>query len=531
MPLIPNPERRLGGIDFILRRTAEIHPGRIAIDDRLNRVALTYEELRARSSRLARALIARGVGKGDPVAYAFFNEHASLEILFACCMAGAVAVPLNNRLAPAEAREYLARQDVRAFVGNAALAGLVDGVALDTLILRGSDLPEGALDYEAALAGQSGDALPPQASWEDCYMMAMTGGTTGGPKAAVWSHGGCLMDTLAVLTHMEIKRGTASLCLAPTYHAAGLGWSVLPVLWQGGRLIMPPTPAFNARFVLDTLRREDIRYLMIVPAMIAPLADAWDGVPVTGLQSMCVASAPTPEPQRRRLQAMFPNAGIIAGYGMTETFSMCLQTMGEFLDFPASVGEPSAVTRVRIVDEDGKPVPRGEVGHILGRTMAMSLYYNNDPQNTAGTFRTLPGDPEGLEWMWTGDVGFMDDDGRVTIVDRAKDIIISGGENVPSVEVETVLLSHPAVKECAVVGKPDERWGERVVAVLVKQAGAPDDAALAAEAAALCRDRLAGYKVPKQFAFVDALPRSPFGKVLKRDLVKMELALVEAGRK
>jgi acyl-CoA synthetase (AMP-forming)/AMP-acid ligase II len=210
---------------------------------------------------------------------------------------------------------------------------------------------------------------------------------------------------------------------------------------------------------------------------------------------------------------------------------MCLQTMGEFLALPASVGEPSLVTRVRIVDEEGNPVKRGEIGHILGRTMAMALYYNNDPANTAGTFRVPDGDPEGLDWMWTGDVGFMDADGRVTIVDRAKDIIISGGENVPSVEVETVLMGHPAVKECAVVGKPDERWGERVVAVLVKQAGAPDDATVVREVVALCRDRLAGYKVPKQFAFLAALPRSPFGKVLKRDLVKMELPLLDAARK
>ncbi|MBM3486500.1 MAG: long-chain fatty acid--CoA ligase [Alphaproteobacteria bacterium] len=523
MVLVPNPERRQAGIDFILRRSAELHPNRIAIDDRLSGTTLTYRGLEARASRLARALIARGVAKGEPVAYAFLNEHASLEALFACCMAGAVAVPLNNRLAPAEARDYLNRQEVAVFIANEALAGLADGAALRTRIIRGGKAAPGDLDYETLLDAERPDPLPPRAAWEDAYMMAMTGGTTGGPKAAVWSHGGCLLDTLGVIVNMEVARGDTTLCLAPTYHAAGLGWGVLPVLWQGGRVVMPPTATFNPRFVLEAVRTERVGYLLIVPAMIEPLRAAWDGRPIPELRAMCIASAPTPEPQRRIIQSIFPAARIIAGYGMTETFSMSMQGTGEFLSMPASVGEPALVSRIRIVDEAGRPVPRNTVGHILGRTMAMSLYYNNDAANTAHTFRVDPADPEGLAWMWTGDVGFMDDDGRVTIVDRAKDIIITGGENVASVEVETVLLDHPGVKECAVVGRHDDRWGERVVAVLVKQPNAADDLALAREVLALCRGRLAGYKVPKEIAFLDVLPRSPFGKVLKREIVRMEL--------
>jgi acyl-CoA synthetase (AMP-forming)/AMP-acid ligase II len=169
-------------------------------------------------------------------------------------------------------------------------------------------------------------------------------------------------------------------------------------------------------------------------------------------------------------------------------------------------------------------VPRGVTGHIVTRTLAMGLGYNNDPESTAMTFKKCGDDPEGLNWIFTGDLGTMDQSGRVTIVDRLKDIIISGGENVPSVEVETVIMSHPAVRECAVVGIPDDQWGELVSAVIVKGEDNLQDHDLASELLELCRAHLSGYKIPKRFCFVEALPRSSFGKVLKRDLRAMEFA-------
>ncbi|MGQ9367036.1 AMP-binding protein [Azospirillum sp. ST 5-10] len=521
MTLIANAERRAGGIDFILRRGAELHPERRAIEDPGSGTVLTYEDLRARATRLARALAARGVGKGTPVAYAFFNEPAAVETLFACGMLGAVAMPLNSRLTTAEAHGYLARHGCAVLVANGELARLGDPAVQTLRVVRGGGGGEGALDYEAILAGESAAPLPPAAVMEDPYMMAMTGGTTGGPKAAVWSHGGSMLDILAVALHMEIGRRCTTICLAPTYHAAGLAWGLLPVLWQGGTVIMPPGRSFDAAFVLDTLRSRRVDYMLIVPAMIGALHDAWDGVPLAAPASMCVTSAPTPERQRRRLAAMFPDTHILAGYGMTETFSMTVQTAGEFLEHPLSVGEPSAVTRIRIVDDAGRAVPRGTAGHILGRTLGMALGYHDDEANTRRAFRRIPDDPEGLEWMDTGDIGVQDGDGRLTIVDRAKDIIVTGGENVSSVEVESVIIENAWVRECAVIGLPDERWGERVVAVLATTPAAAADEETARAVHALCRERLSAYKVPKEFVFVDLLPRSLVGKVLKRDLAGM----------
>lgn len=519
----PHSERRLSGIDFIIRRAADLYPARLAIDDRLRGRRLSYGELYSRSIRLARALTRLGVGKGDPVAYAFFNEHASLEAVFACSMIGAVAVPINGRLQPTEVGPYLRKHSCAVMMTNAELAHLADPAVSSTIVLRDAQgqAPHHALDYEALLAAESEQPLPAVVRWEDPYMMAMTGGTTGSPKAAVWSHGGAMMDALSVALHMGVRRGACSVCLAPTYHAAGLGWGVMPVLWQGGYLIMPPSATFSAAFLQDELRRSAVDYLLVVPALIEPLHDVWDGEPLRA-GNVCVTSAPTTPAQRAKLALMFPDSELIAGYGMTETFSMTVQSPAEFLEMSLAVGEPSAASRVRIVNNDGRPVPVGTVGHIVGRTQGMCFGYDLDEENTRSTFRRLTDDSENLEWVFTGDIGFLDEEGRLTIVDRAKDVIISGGENVASVEVEAVVAVHPLVRECAAFGLPDERWGERVTVAIVTRDPASDLRGIGCEVIAQCRKQLAGYKVPKEIVFLDALPRTPFGKVVKRRLQSAE---------
>ena len=525
MDLADNPERRTGGYDFILARAAETYPDRTAIDDRLNAVRLSYAELRARVMRLARALRRLGVQKGDRVAYAFFNEHASIEAMFACSVLGAVAVPLNTRLHKSEASRYISAQECEVFLAREDLAGFGDDASVKYRIVRGTGKrPSGALDYETLLGAEEAAALPPAARWEDPLMLAMTGGTTAGSKSVVWTHGGCMIDVLTVIVHLGVKRDYKTIAFAPTYHAVGLGRGFMPSFWQAGTVIFPATPGFSPAFLHQVAAVEDVHYVMLVPGMIEPLYRAWDGRPIGCLKSVSVSSAPTPLRLRRQLAEMFPTADLMMGYGMTESFSISLQRPADFLGHPEGVGEPSLDARVRIVDDDGRSVPRGEVGHIVARTLAMGLYYNNDAENTRLTFRRCTDDPEGMEWIFTGDLGRLDPDGRVTIVDRAKDIIISGGENVSSAEVEAAIIEHPKVRECAIVGLPDERWGEAVCAVVVKTAEDIADEALAREILAHCRRRLGGYKLPKRIAFLDVLPRSPFGKVLKRDLRKSHFA-------
>jgi len=520
-PLPENPERRLGGLDFILSRCAELYPQRICIDDRLCGRALTYRELQERSLRLAWALRGLGVAKGERIGYAFHNEHASIEALFACALLGAVAVPLNTRLSPRESGPYLTAQGCRVFIARDGLQQLGEDAGTEHLILRGESGGSGGgggLDYESLLAAHEPRPIQAQARWEDPYMLAMTGGTTGGSKAVAWTHGGSLLDILSVIANLGVRRGHATICYAPTYHAAGLGWAFMPSFWQGGTVIFPASTTFDPAFFYETVRARNVEYMFLVPAMIGPLYQTWDGVPVRGLRSLGVASAPTPERQRKMLSEIFPETDLVIGYGMTETFSISVQSPSDFLAFPAGAGEAALDARIRVVDEDGRVVPPGTEGQIVARTLATGLYYNNDPENTQAAFRTLTDDEEGLEWVFTGDIGVLDADGRLTIVDRLKDVIISGGENISSVEVETLLMADPAVKDCAVVGRPDERWGERVCAVIVPADPEADSKAVARALLARCHETLARYKAPKEFAFVEALPRSPFGKVLKRDL-------------
>lgn len=519
--LLDNPERQRGGVEFLLHRAAEIYPHRLAIDDRLNQVTLTYGELRSRSIRLAKALEELGVGKGDVVATAFRNEAAAIEALFACALIGAVNAPLNTRLAPIEASKFIEQQGAVAFLGHYDFRSYAGSTRLKVCVVlagaAGKDMPEGARHYESVITQKSDRPFPPRASWTDPYMIGMTGGTTGGSKGAVWSHGGCLMDMLSIISHWSIKPGYKALCVAPAHHAAGLGWACMPVLWQAGTVVFPSTHSFDPKWFLETIAEDRIDCFFLVPAMVQPLYERWDQRPFEHVKSIALAAAPVPKALRLKISEMFPKADKLVCYGMTECFSITMQKPDDFVEFGDGVGEPALVARLEIVDDDGVGVPRGLAGHVIARTAGQCLYYNNDTENTAKTFHVRPDDPEGLEWVSTGDVGYLDENGRLTLLDRAKDIIITGGENVASTEVESVLSFHPGVKECAVIGMHDDRWGELVCAVIVI-AGEIDRRSLACELYSSCRQSLGPYKIPKRFVFVDALPRSAVGKILKREL-------------
>lgn len=513
---LKNPERQRASVAQIVTRGAEVHPDRIAIDDLLNDRRVSYRELDERVTRLAQALGALGVGKGDIVAAMFWNEHAMVETIFACARSGAIVAPLNVRLLAGEVAAYVNFHGCKAIVAGSDFIDKFAEADAGLRVARGG--APGWLDYESLIAEASAEILPVTTSLDDPFRLVSTGGTTGRSKGVVHSHVGALFTVLADIAEFGVGRGWKTIMILPAYHVAGMDWGMLPIFWRAGTVVFPADRSFNAERYLAEIRARDIEYLQLVPAVINPIHEAWDGVPVTAPRVVVSTSAPTPRALRQKLAEVFPQANLLAAAGLSETLNMATQSPGEFLTDPTGIGEPHIDTRLLILDEDDRIVPRNQPGQIVLRSFNTALRYNRDDKAGAVTWRPRKGDPESLHWCFTGDIGVMDDDGRVTIVDRSKDVIITGGETVPSVEIETVYLEHDRISECAAVGLDDARWGEAILLVAATNDGAIADASLAEDLFRYGRERLAGFKVPKQIAFVDVLPRSHFGKVLKRDL-------------
>lgn len=513
---LENPERRLATIGHMVSRAAELHPDRIAIDDLLSGRRLTYAELDSRVTRLARALIRLGIGRGDIVAAMFWNEHAMVETIFACARAGAIVAPLNSRLLPAEVSAYANDHGCVAIVANREFAGHFAGADATIRIARGETA--GWEDFETLIAAESAESLAASIPFDAPYRLVSTGGTTGKSKGVLHSHVGTLFTVLADIAEYGIGRGWQTLSILPTYHVAGMEWGLFTILWRAGTVVFPADTSFNPGRYLAEIRSRDIEYLALVPAVINPLYETWDGTPLHGPRTVVTTAAPTSPPLRAKLVEMFPRANVFAAAGLSESLNLATQSPGEILSHPESIGEPHVDTRVLILDDDDAVVPRNTPGHIAMRNFNTALGYHLNDAAAAATWRARKNDPEGLHWCFTGDIGVMDDEGRVTLVDRSKDVIKTGGESVPSVEVETVYSQHPGIGDCAVIGVADERWGEAIVLVVVRSDRERGDAALAEDLIRFGRDRMAAFKVPKRIAFVDALPRSHFGKVLKRDL-------------
>lgn len=513
-----NPERQMGGICHFISRAAELHPERIAIDDLLGARRLSYRELDQRINRLARALTMTGISKGDMVATMLWNQHALVETIFACARIGAIVAPLNVRLIPAEVADYVNEHCCRAIVAGDGFEDRFAGVDAHIRISVGSASGEGWQDYETLLSNADSGPLPVVTALDDPYRLVMTGGTTGKSKGVLHSQGGTIITVLADIAEYGIGRGWQTLAILPGYHVAGMEWGMFTILARGGTVVFPAKTSFDPVRYIAEVRARGIEYLPLVPAVIPPLWDAWDGEPLTAPRTVVTTAAPTPLHLRQRLAEMFPEADIFAAAGLSESLNMATQGPGEFLDRFDSIGEPHVDTRLVILDDDDTPVPPGTPGHIAMRNFNTALGYHENPQASALTWRPRRGDAEGLFWCFTGDIGVLDEAGHLTLVDRSKDVILTGGESVPSVEVEAVFAGHEHLSDCAAVGVADDRWGEAILLVAVPAAGAPEDAALAEMLLDWARARVSGFKLPKKIAFVDELPRSHFGKVLKRDL-------------
>lgn len=479
-------------------KVAVIHEGR----------ATTYRQLHERVLRLAHGLRRVGVGRGDRVAYLGPNHPAFLEVLFAAGVLGAVFVPLNMRLAPAEVAHALADSGSEVLVYAPDQAAVVraarDGAG--PLRVVALDRPAaGESSYEELIAESGADPIDEPVTLDDLCLIMYTSGTTGRPKGAMLTHGNLTWNTVNVLVDVDLASDEVTLVVAPLFHTAGLNMTCLPTLVKGGTVVL--LPAFDAADVLHQIETHRVTYMFGVPTMYNAIAACprWEDADLSSLRQVNCGGAPVPESTIRAYQRR--GLSFSQGYGMTETSPGALYLTKEMSEAKAgTAGVPHFFTDVRVVGPDLADVAPGEKGEIVISGPNVMRGYWRRPADTARAFG-----PDG--WFHSGDVATADEDGYVAVVDRLKDVIISGGENVYPAEVESVLHEHPAIAECTVIGVPDDRWGEvgRAVVTVRPTAGTTSEQ----DVLAFLRGRLAGYKIPKSVVFVDELPQSATGKLLK----------------
>jgi fatty-acyl-CoA synthase len=477
--------------------------------------ATTYAEMARRVAMLAGGLGGLTVGPGDVVAILSYNCAEFLEALFAANHLGAIAMPINWRLAAPEVRYILEHSGARALICDAAHLPLADeaSAGLDDGPVRISTAPVDAPGWRS-LADLRRDAEgvdPPvavAAAGDDVHRLMYTSGTTGRPKGVMLTHANLAWKNLAHLVEFGFTSADLGLACGPLYHVGALDLTTTSLIAAGATTIVHRV--FDAAAVVDEVERSRVTAVWLAPAMVNAIMSLPD-IEQRDLSSIRVVingGEKMPIPLIERIQRVFPSAWFADAYGMTETVS------GDtFLDHASiitklgSVGRPCLYLELQLWDEDGHSVPAGEQGEIVMRGPKVFKGYWRDEEATAAAFTG--------GWFHTGDIGVRDEDGYLFIVDRLKDMIVSGGENIASSEIERVLYEHDSVLEAAVVGRPDARWGEVPVAFVALRPGAdatPD--ALIGH----CREQLARFKVPKDVTFVEALPRNPSGKVLKREL-------------
>jgi fatty-acyl-CoA synthase len=479
---------------------ADLSPESVALIDDGRDLTLTYADLEDRSRRLAAWLARNGVGVGDRVAFLSGNTTDTFEALFACAKLTAVLVPLNWRLAVPELQFIVS--DCRPLVLIYAPEFAEAANELDTPIrLALGD------EFEAAKAASDPTAVGPvAATHDDPWAILYTSGTTGHPKGAVCTHGMFFWNAINIGHAVGLTSKSTNLNVLPTFHAGGLNLYTTPCLHLGARSIN--LAEFDPGRVLWWLESGEVTHFFGVPAIYQFLAEhpGWETADLGEVQSWACGGAPMPVALLERYAAR--GVVIRQGMGLTETSpTVFLTDEAHALAKAGSVGKPTLHTRIRVVDEDGVDADTDAIGELWVSGPNVTPGYWERPEANEASFTN--------GWLHTGDAARVDADGYVYIVDRWKDMFISGGENVYPAEVEQVLFHHPNVLDVAVIGVPDERWGEIGVAVVVPR---DPDGFDQDELLGFCQGKLARYKIPKRVSVTSVLPRNAAGKVLKREL-------------
>ena len=514
-------------ISLILKRAFELFPDKKAVLS--EEKDLTYAQLGERVNRLSRHLVSAGLGRGDRVAVLHHNSHEFLEAYFAAARIGAILNPLNHRLSSRELAAILKDSGAVVLVAARSFSSKVEqvstlGIELTQIIWTGKGKTPATtgqakdVDYEDALSRQFPGPLPmPEISENDVAHLYYTSGTTGRPKGVMLTHKNVCTHSLAAIAELALKDKDVWAHIAPMFHLAD-AWAVFAITWVGGRHVI--VPHFDPPSVLQAIETCKVTLSNLIPTMLNMLIHT-EGVEQYDLSSLRVilsGGAPIAPKLVRKTMDTF-RCDYIQTYGMTETSPyLTLSILKDHLEslspeerfrYKAMTGRPFLGVDLKVVRPDGKEVsPDGqEVGEIIVSGDTISPGYWNRPEETEAAF--ING------WLYTGDLAVREKEGYVYIVDRKKDMIVTAGENVYSIEVENVLYLHPDVLEAAVIGVRDDHWGEAVLACVVLKEGKKTGADRIIE---FCKQHIASYKAPKNIDFFTSLPKTGSGKISKKEL-------------
>ena len=497
---------------YVLERNADRFPDKECLIGLGKR--LTYRQLRDRVNSLAQTFLDRGLGKGDIIGILLYNCLEYIEITFAVNQIGAAWLPLNFRLAADEFQYILNNAEAKALITEEEFAPTISRIQGDLPVLKdvfmlGSDAPEGWLDYEKLVQKHLG-ATPPHADVEieDLHRLMFTSGTTARPKGVMLTFSNLYWKNVGHIITFGINDTDKTLVVGPLYHVGGMDLPGTGTLYAGGSLVI--LKKFDPVEVLKAVDAEKVTNMWLSPAMTIMLFNEpdFDKYDVSSVRFIIDGGEKMPATLITQFKEKFPNAWFADAYGLTESVSGdTFLAKDKMLHKLGSVGKPLPHLHVRIEDEEGRVLPPNQLGEICLKGPKIFKGYWKDPEATARAIKD--------GWFHTGDIGILDEEGFLYIMDRKKDLIISGGENIASPEVERVIYELPAVLEAAVVGIPHPKWLEVPKAYVALK---PGETVTADEIIQHCASKLAKFKVPKEIEFIDHLPRNPSGKVLKREL-------------
>ncbi len=497
-----------------LRMSALKFPSREAV--KYGDKTLTYAGFYDRCCRLANALLALGLSRGDKCAVMLYNSIESLETLMGMALAGITCVPVNWRFSSREIEYTLTHSDSRAVIFDQVFMDVMGPLA-ESIIGPRNSLVVGADNgsfesYEDHLARASATRPEVRIGYDDIWYIGYTAGTTKAPKGVLITHGPFIENTAGwLIEYARLTEDDNFLLIMPLFHSNSI-WIAAFTFTVGGMVDIYHSGAFNAEEILQIIERDRITTTSVVPTMLSLILclpeETKNKYDVGSLNTIMCASAPLWTSTKEGTLKLFPHVQLYEAYGATETGLITVLKPKYQWSKVRSVGKPFLFKEVRLLDEDGNDVPVGQPGEIYVRGLGIFLgEYYKDPESTARAFRG--------EWCTVEDIAIKDEEGFYYLVDRKQDMIISGGENISPSEVEDQIAAHPAVNEVAVVSRPSELWGDAVTAVVVLNNGRKVDGE---EIKRFCRSRLAGFKVPKFVDFADELPKSPTGKILRKKI-------------